>query len=493
MDSSPICMDLGAQEDCTSGSSLGIQYMRRLNDRRRVILNGKVVDQPDRHPDLAGAVRGIVDYYDAHENDSELHTVAGPDGNIPVSLAPPRAKADLEAKRRSYKAIAESSFGMLGRTPDFMNAAVMAIAHHSDVLGSNEFSNFSENARSLYSRCCDENLFVAHAAINPQINRECAPGSVDHAFRAVKIVARDKDGIVVQGAKMIATLAPIADELLVFSMPGLASGDEPYAVAFSIPVNAAGVTMVCRKAFNHPGYTDFDHPLANRFDEIDSYVIFQNVKVPWDRVLVDQDVRQSNAFYDATYARHHTGQQGVVRGLAKAEFVIGVALRLAEVLGLDNQPAIQSKLGGLASQTEALRALIHLAEHDATQSDHGILAPSIVPIQSFRLMFPPLYRQALELMRTMAPGTLLSGPNSADLDGETAELLAMALTTPQANAHDRTFALNLAWDLVGDAFGQRQLTYEYYHAGSPEIISRGQFRNYSWENERRLVDNIQKQ
>ena len=463
------------------------EYLNRLNDGRNVVLNGEAVRHPARHPALAGAVEGVVEYYNLQQSNPDIHCVETEGGSIPISLAVPRTAADLAAKRRSFKAVAEASFGMLGRTPDFMNAAVMAISHHSEVLGRDALVDYSANARGFYIRCSRSNLFVAHAAINPQIDRDRVPGSIEHAYRAVGIVGSDDEGIVVRGAKMIATLAPIADELLVFNMPGLARGEEPHALAFAIPVNTPGVTLICRKAFHRPGYSRLDHPLANRFDEIDSYVLFDNVRVPWDRVFVNQDVRASNAFYDATFARHHTGFQGVVRGLAKAEFVVGAALRLAEVLGVQSQSAVQAKLGELGSQVEALRALIHFAEHEAAPSKAGVLAPSIAAIQAFRLLFPPAYRQTLELMRSLAPGSLLSGPNAADLEGDTAAILTEALTTDHATARDRTFALNLAWDLVGDAFGQRQLTYEYYHAGSPEVIARGQFHNYTWENERRLV------
>jgi 4-hydroxyphenylacetate 3-monooxygenase len=465
-------------------------YLERLNDGRNVILNGERIKYCAQHSALSGAVDGIIAYYGLQQSDPHVHCSDVRGENIAISLAAPRTPTDLQAKRRSFKAMADASFGMLGRTPDFMNSAVMAIAHHSEMLGCDSQADYASNARSLYTRCCQTNLFLAHAAINPQIERDRSLGGEGHDYRAVQIVASDRNGVVVRGAKMIATLAPIADELLVFNMPGLTKGDESYAVAFAVPVNTRGLTIVCRKAFNHPNYSRFDHPLANRFDEIDSYVLFDDVKVPWDKVLVNQNVQASNAFYDATFARNHTGHQGIVRGLAKAEFVVGAALNLAEVLGLQSQAAIQAKLGELASQVEALRALINLAEQDAVLSSAGILTPSIAAIQAFRLLFPPAYRQTLELMRTMAPGSLLSCPNAADFDGDSAALLSKALTTEHATARNRTFALNLAWDLVGDAFGQRQLTYEYYHAGSPEIIARGQFYNYKWEHERRLVASI---
>lgn len=34
------------------------------------------------------------------------------------------------------------------------------------------------------------------------------------------------------------------------------------------------------------GYDKFDHPLTNQFDEIDAYLLLDEVFVPWDRVLI---------------------------------------------------------------------------------------------------------------------------------------------------------------------------------------------------------------
>ncbi len=126
-------------------------------------------------------------------------------------------------------------------------------------------------------------------------------------------------GIIVSGAKMIVTLAPIADELLVFNMPGLQAGDEDYALAFSVPVTAKGLKLTCRKPLQHQDYNLFDHPIANLFDESDAYMVFTDVFIPWEDVFVYRDIEKSNSFYDKTRIRNHNGHQGIVRGLSKAE------------------------------------------------------------------------------------------------------------------------------------------------------------------------------
>jgi 4-hydroxyphenylacetate 3-monooxygenase len=464
------------------------EYSERLNDGRRVLLNGRYIEDVAQHVAFSGAVESVAAYYALQKDDPEVNCAVLDCGtSVPISLRPPASQADLAANRASYKAVADVSHGMLGRTPDFMNAVIMAIGMHSEILGDAGPISYAENARRYHRDCCRTNRFVAHASINPQVDRTVQLGKSDCQFVGVHAVDENKDGIVVRGAKMIATLAPIADELLIFNMPGLVPGDERFAVAFAIPVSTPGVTLVCRKSIHHAGYSQFDHPLANRFDEIDSYVLFEDVKVPWDRVFVYRDVGRSNAFYDATFARQHGGHQGNVRGLAKGELAVGTALQLAEAFEMTGQPAIQESLGRLASDMEVLRSLIHLSEAAAVTSPAGVVTPSVTAIQSFRLTFPNIYRNALEVIRSLVPGSMLSVPSDADFSGDLGATLMAALGTKVSGARKRSQLLNLAWDLVGDAFGQRQLTYEFYHAGAPGIIAKGQFRNYGWDRERGAV------
>jgi 4-hydroxyphenylacetate 3-monooxygenase len=459
-----------------------------LNDGRKVILNGRYIEDVSQDQAFSGAVASVAAYYALQEECPEVHRASLDCGmSVPVSLRPPASQDDLAANRASYKAVANVSHGMLGRTPDFMNAVIMAIGMHSEVLGHGPAASYADNARSYHRDCCRTNRFVAHASINPQIDRTVQLGKSEYQYVGVHAVAEDKEGIVVRGAKMIATLAPIADELLIFNMPGLVPGDERFAVSFAIPVSTPGVTLVCRKSLYHPDYSRFDHPLANRFDEVDSYVLLEDVKVPWSRIFVYGDVGRSNAFYDATFARQHGGHQGNVRGLAKGELAVGTALRLAEAFELTRQPAIQESLGQLASGVEVLRSLIHLSEAAAVTSPAGVVTPSVTAIQSFRLTFPNIYQKTLEMIRTLAPGSMLSVPSDADFEGDLGTALTAALGTQATGARERSQLLNLAWDLVGDGFGQRQLTYEFYHAGAPEIIARGQFRNYRWDQERDAV------
>ncbi len=468
---------------------LGENYLKRLKTPRCVYINSKLVTDVTTEDSFKGAIDSIVNFYQLQESQSDLFTYMEDEKQYHISTLAPKNIDDLKKKRDSYKIVADLSFGMLGRTPDFINAALAAMAVNSDFLGAGEFIDFSYNAKCYYEKCRQENLFVGHGAVNPQIDRAVQLGIQENAYCGVRVISSDEKGIIVSGAKMIVTLAPIADELLIFNMPGLRPGDEDFALAFAVPVTAQGLKLICRKPLNYKNYNLLDHPMANQFDESDAYMIFDEVFIPWSDVFVFRDVEKSNSFYDKTRIRNHNGHQGIVRGLAKAELLTGVAIELADKMGLDTFLNVQEQLGEMTTSLELVRAAILLSEQDATL-ENDILNPSIHAIQAVRYHFPKWYHRMVNIIQSLAAGSMLAVPHHGDFDNENGETIRTTLHSATMSAEERTFLLNLAWDLTGDGFGQRQLVYEIYHAGDPVRIAATHYKNYPKKNIKQHINKI---
>lgn len=467
---------------------LADDYLQRVSGHTNIWYDGKRIDDIEGHPAFKGLISFVSEYYRLIDDDPA--TFACDTGSSPTtrSLALPHSHECLKLKRIAYKKVADLSHGMLGRTPDFMNAGMAAISMNADKLGSDKNANFSENAKALYHECCENNYFVSHAAINPQIDRSKSLGELNNTFAGVKITKTSSKGIVVSGAKMIVTLGPVADQVAIFNMPGLSQGDEDFAVAFVIPTNTDGIKFLCRNATLRPEQTSFDRPLANAFDEIDALIILEDVFVPWERVLVYRDVAKSNAFFDGLKVRHHTGHQGIVRGLSKMEFVGGVAIKSANMLGLDKFLPVQQKLGELTSYVELTNAIIQNAESTAFVDEVGFVHPNTGPIQALRLQFPKWYRTAVETIQSLCAGSMMSVPNHADFSNENAAILEQIFGKHDLPARERFALLNLAWDVSGTDFGQRQLAYESFHSGDPMRIAAGHLNSFNKANMYDSVD-----
>ena len=111
---------------------------------------------------------------------------------------------------------------------------------------------------------------------------------------------------------MLATLAPFADELLIYPGSDIRPQDGRYALSFAIPVATPGLRFICRDSFAKTR-DPFDYPLSSRFDEQDAFVIFDDVEVPAERVFLDGDTVGYSEVITDTGWRGHIMHQAFTR------------------------------------------------------------------------------------------------------------------------------------------------------------------------------------
>ena len=96
----------------------------------------------------------------------------------------------------------------------------------------------------------------------------------------------------VRGARILATLAPFADELAVYPGHAAAPGRRRLRAGVLDPDGDAGAQVPLPRQHARAANA-FDHPLSSRFDEQDAFVIFDDVEVPRERVFIDAQPRRS--------------------------------------------------------------------------------------------------------------------------------------------------------------------------------------------------------
>jgi 4-hydroxyphenylacetate 3-monooxygenase len=95
------------------------------------------------------------------------------------------------------------------------------------------------------------------------------------------VVKERDDGIIISGAQQLATAGVFSDYLHLGCIHPLQPGDENYANAVAVPINAPGLKLYPRRTFATAAMNSFDYPLSSRFDETDCFCVFDNVFVPW--------------------------------------------------------------------------------------------------------------------------------------------------------------------------------------------------------------------
>lgn len=463
----------------------GSEYLDGLANRpREVWLGGQRVDDVAKHPGLAGTAKTVAALYDLQHR-PEL----GPQllrGDVPLSFHLPRDAAQLRARTRAYQLVAEESFGLLGRSPDFLNTAVTVLGAGSDYFSS-VGPRLGENVRAYQRYVQDNDLFLTHALVSPQTDRSRSSAEQAEELLHLGVVRNTDDGLVVRGARMLATLGPLADELLVYCLPGLRPGEERHALAFALPVGAPGLRMICRAPFDDGGRNSFDHPLSSRFDEPDALVVFDDVLVPWDRVFLYNNVSACNEMYEATGLGPHLAHQTGVRGLVKLHFAVAVTTALAAAVRTDAFLPVQQRLAEGVMAVDIARGLLTSAEHGARDRD-GVWTPDEAPLRSLRLFLAEAYPKIISNLQVLGAGGLLMTPTQADFSSPIAQdVLRYYQGAEGTPATERVALFRLAYELTCDGFGQRQVQYERYYGGDPVRMAAQHYQRSDLEQARQMV------
>ncbi len=450
----------------------GQQYIEGLRARpREVWLRGERVDDVTAHPTFAGPMRQLAKLYDMqHDPETrETLTYASPTTGDPVGVAfmPAVDHAGLVRRREGYRLWAEATFGLMGRSADFMNITLLAFAEGREVFARGG-ARFADNMVAYYEFVRENDLFLTHAIISPQTDRSKPSADQTEEFLHLGLVRETDDGIVVRGARMLATLGPLADEALIYNIPGLHARDSKHALVFAVPIDAPGLRQICREPYASGESNPFDHPLASNFEEMDTLLVFDDVLVPWDRVFVHNDVARANALFPDTNLRNYTAHQTSVRALAKMRLAVGLAIAVARAVKADGFLHVQEMLGECLNYVELVESCIIRSEYDFETTADGAVRPLYEPLQTVRTMMPRWYPRVIEVLQKIAAGGLMMAPTAADFASPIAEDVEKYYQGADGMpARERIALFKLAWDLAGDSFGGRQLQYERYYAGDP--------------------------
>jgi 4-hydroxyphenylacetate 3-monooxygenase len=383
------------------------------------------------------------------------------------SFSNPKTKEELETRSKMMLNWARETCGMMGRSPDFMNVTFAAWGAAHEFFGEKR-PEFGENMRRYYEFLRENDVTLTHSLINLQRSRNASGMFNLQEGTALEVKKETSAGIVVHGARILATLGPLSDEIAVYS-PRLARHSEdhsPFAVNFSIPCGTPGLKFLCRDSFDL-GRSHFDHPLGSRFEEMDCIVFFDNVLVPWERVFLLYDVDRLNATPHVTHSTAHSAHQGAAKNLAKCEFVLGIALLMTETLGNKHLPHVEERIGELMLYTELMRSCMRAAEADAELDKWGVMCPAILPVESTRNLMMTCYPRMVEILHLLGSSSFLLTPSEKDFEGPLAGHIEQYLTTDSTTAKERVKLFRLAWDVAGNAFGSRQVLYERFFASDP--------------------------
>jgi 4-hydroxyphenylacetate 3-monooxygenase len=378
----------------------------------------------------------------------------------------------------------------MGRSPDHVASCIAGLYMGRDVFEAYDPARAKALA-DYYIYARDNDLYLTYVIINPQADRSKSAAQQKDALLTAAVVDQDAEGITIRGAKMLATGGITADEVFVTCIQPLQPGDEDYAISFAIPMGTKGLSMLSRKSYEAAAPSVFDNPLSSRFDENDSVLYFDDVKVPWDRVFVFKNIEMCQKQFHATPAHVYQNYQAMVRLSVKVRFLAGIARRTAEINGVIGFPQVRETLGQLAAEVGMVDALVAAMEAKGTMYSQYYV-PDRHTLYAAQTLTQQLYPKILNTLRELAGGGMIMLPSAvADFaNPEIADLIARTQQSPAATATERVKFYKLAWDAVGSEFASRHQQYEMFYAGATFVTKGHSFRTYDWSAAGALVDGM---
>jgi 4-hydroxyphenylacetate 3-monooxygenase len=452
----------------------GAEYMESVRDGREIWIYGERVTDVTTHPAFRNTVRMLARFYDALHDPARRGTITvetdtGNGGYTHRYYRAPRNVSEMVAARDAIAETARISYGWMGRSPDY-KAAFLA------TMGANApfYAPFEQNARAWYTRVQEEVSFVNHAIVNPPIDRDKPLDEVKDVY--MHVVKETDAGIVVSGAKVVATTSTLTHFNFIANNGALPIKTKPFAFVCMVPTNATGVKLLCRPSYEMTAAvmgTPFDYPLSSRMDENDSILVFDNVFVPWENVFAYGDIEKVNNFFPGSGFFPRAMLQGCTRLAVKMDFLAGLLLKAVEATGAKDFRGVQAQVGEVLAWRNLFWGLSDAMARTPVPWVDGYVLPNPDYGLGFRVAASIAYPKIKEIIENVLASALIYLPSSA-LDFKVPELRPFLDRFVRGSngytAEDRVKLMKLLWDAIGTEFGGRHELYERNYFGNHESI-----------------------
>jgi 4-hydroxyphenylacetate 3-monooxygenase len=468
------------------GAMTGKRYIDSLKDGREVWLDGEQIQDVTTHPAFTGMVHELARIYDLQHTEAyrDHMTFVSPETGTRCGLSwlLPRCHEDLQKKRRNSEIWNAQCWGQLGRGPDILAPYIITLYDAREAFSAIKHPrcDFGENVVNYYHYCKENDLFLTHALGDPQVDRSQQPQNEQRTMReeeevVLHVVEETSAGVIVRGAKQLATAAPLTQETYVsLSATFVRRADPKCVLAFSIPTNTPGLKILCREPVSQ-WVGSYGHPLGMLYDEQDAMLFFDNVLVPWNRLFTLYDASPILQRYQSGV--NFIGWANLCRIHERMRLMTAVATLIAEAIGVMEYREVAAKIGEMVTYTEMWRHAMDGVEHNAFFTKGGLM--SLGSMSGMNIFFAQTSARMVQLLREIAGAGLIMQPSEKDLANPAFKpYLEKYMRGKDVDVTYKSRILRLAHDLAVSSFGMRQELYEYWHGGDPNRNRINLLRSY---------------
>ena len=359
---------------------------------------------------------------------------------------------------RSYAKTCFLSAGNITHDPAYGNLIAMGIVNAVCEHGAG--AEHVARAEKYRAMIAETGRFLTFSGGSPPIGHRLRPDPKDRA--GCRIVRETDNGLVLSGRIGMHTSPCYAEDIFVGSLNGVQLDGHP--VSFVVEVGAKGVTTLCRKiAPRDPN--PFLAPLSNRFDELDGTLWLDEVLIPYEHIFLIDPGPEAVARW---LMWHHLYGWG-----ARAEFSLGLALALADAMGLKENDATVGYLIDLTAAVQTIRACQTAAVHEPETTPTGFVAPNSRHVMAGGITLFKARQQIGEILRIVPGSSLVVAPSDSDLAApDLAAGLEEAFAGGGYTATQRAALLQLAWDHASSGLDGRESAFELHASGGMPSFAR---------------------
>ena len=406
------------------------EYIESLKDGRVVYCNGEKVDDVTEHPILKVCRDWVAMDYVLNNDPKfrDLLTEVNEDGDrVSFALMPQRSKEDLLRLREIVKLWARVCFGKPPGAKFVAKDGLNAVTVVSRRIDKKYGTQYAKNVEAYRKYLQVNDLAFAMGLTDAKGDRSLRPSQQSHPDYYVHIVEERKDGIVVSGAKTHISQAPLCNEILIAPCRAMKEDDKDYAVAFGVPVNAKGLTLISAEPEISAETSLFDHPIAGSVFINDATLIFDHVFIPNERIFLKGEWEFAGQVA-YMFANFHRLSAETYKAM-ELELFTGTAALMAEYNGIEKAPHVKEKLTWLVMYTEAVEVLGKAAvEYCAAEADSDLVYPNPMYANICKYYFANNWHEATKFIQDIAGGIVATCPSSKDFfHPELHEMLDRAL------------------------------------------------------------------
>ena len=395
-----------------------------------------------------------------------------------------QSKDDLVNKVKMMRMIAQKTGTCFQRCVGFdaMNATFITTYEMDKKCGTDYHKRFLKWLEFIQ----ENDFMVSGAMTDVKGDRSLKPSQQADPDLFTHVVEKREDGIIVKGAKAHMTGMANSHWMLVLPTTNLLPGDENYAVACAIPVDAPGVTHIFGRQTNDQRRLQGDIDTGNAEYAIvggETLTVLDNVFVPWERVFMNGEVEFAQD-YVARFASYHRQNYGGCK-VGNADVLIGATSLIAKMNGADKVSHVKDKLIEMVHLAETMYCCSLACSYEGTKVEAGSYYVNTLLANEVKLNCTRNMYEITRLAHDIAGGFIATLPHEWDLKNPETGHLIKKYFTGKADyaAEDRIKIARLLENMSGGT----ALAESMHGAGSPQAMKIMIYRESNLDQKEKLA------